>query len=129
VTFASSAHVLILDLLRQAGLKPETDVALINLPAPNLLAAYRGQQIDAAVAWTPAFERLKALPDTRVLADDTAFSLFKEYGITPARRAAGQQPPDQGGPGRHQGLHARHLRGQRAAQPQARGGRPRMLPS
>jgi taurine transport system substrate-binding protein len=35
------------------------------------------------VAWTPAFERLKALPDTRVLADDTAFSLFKEYGITP----------------------------------------------
>lgn len=83
VTFASSAHVLILDLLRQAGLRPDADVALINLPAPNILSAYQGKQIDAAVAWTPAFDRIKALPGTRVLADDTAFSLYKEFSITP----------------------------------------------
>jgi taurine transport system substrate-binding protein len=83
VTFASSAHVLILDLLKQAGLRPDTDVALINLPAPNLLSAYQGNQIDAAVAWTPAFDRIKTLPNTRVLADDTAFSLYKDFNITP----------------------------------------------
>jgi taurine transport system substrate-binding protein len=83
VTFASSAHVLILDLLKQAGLRPDADVALINLPAPNILSAYQGNQIDAAVAWTPAFDRIKALPGTRVLADDTAFSLYKDFSITP----------------------------------------------
>ncbi len=83
VTFASSAHVLILDLLQQAGLRPDADVSLINLPAPNLLSAYQGKQVDAAVAWTPAFDRIKALPGTRVLADDTAFSLYKQYSITP----------------------------------------------
>lgn len=83
VTFASSAHVLILDLLKQAGMNADSDVSLINLPAPNLLSAYQGNQIDAAVAWTPAFDRIKTLPNTRVLADDTSFSLYKEYNITP----------------------------------------------
>lgn len=83
VTFASSTHVLVLDLLKQAGMNPVSDVSLINLPAPNLLSAYQGNQIDAAAAWTPSFDRIKALPNTRVLADDTSFSLYKEYSITP----------------------------------------------
>ncbi len=83
VTYASSAHVLLLDVLRQAGMNADKDIAIINLPATNLLSAYQGGQIDAAVAWTPAFDRIKALPNTRVLLDDTAFSLHKEFGITP----------------------------------------------
>lgn len=83
VTYASSAHVLLLDVLRQAGMDPDKDVSIINLPATNLLSAYQGGQIDAAVAWTPAFDRIKAVPGTRVLLDDTAFSLYKQYAITP----------------------------------------------
>jgi taurine transport system substrate-binding protein len=83
VTFASSCHVLILDLLKHAGLNPDRDVSLINLPAPNLVSAFQGNQIDVAVAWTPSFDRIKAMPGTSVLADDTAFSLYKEYNITP----------------------------------------------
>ncbi|MNU36702.1 putative aliphatic sulfonates-binding protein precursor [compost metagenome] len=83
VTYASSAHVLLLDVLRQAGMNPDRDVSIINLPATNLLSAYQGGQVDAAVAWTPAFDRIKAVPGTRVLLDDTAFSLYKQYAITP----------------------------------------------
>lgn len=83
VTYASSAHVLLLDVLRTAGMNPDRDVAIINLPATNLLSAYQGGQIDAAVAWTPAFDRIKAVPGTHVLLDDTAFSLYKQYAITP----------------------------------------------
>jgi taurine transport system substrate-binding protein len=83
VTYASSSHVLLLDVLRQAKLDPAKDVTLINLPATELLSAYRGKQIDAAAAWTPTFDRIKALPETRLLLDDSAFSLFKQYGVTP----------------------------------------------
>jgi taurine transport system substrate-binding protein len=83
VTYASSSHVLLLDVLRQAKMDPARDVAIINLPATELLAAYRSNQIDAAVAWTPTFDRIKALPNTKLLLDDSSFSLFKQYRITP----------------------------------------------
>lgn len=83
VTYASSSHVLLLDVLRQAGMDPSKDVSIINLPATELLAAYRGNQIDAAAAWTPTFDRIKALPNTKLLLDDASFSLFKQYQITP----------------------------------------------
>ncbi|OZI75221.1 aliphatic sulfonate ABC transporter substrate-binding protein [Bordetella genomosp. 12] len=100
VTYASSAHVLLLDVLQQAGLDPEKDVTIINLPATNLLAAFQGKQIEAAVAWTPAFDRIKAIPGTRVLLDDTAFSLYKQFGITPGpdvlltRASVGKENPE-----------------------------------
>jgi taurine transport system substrate-binding protein len=100
VTYASSSHVLLLDVLRQANMDPTRDVSIINLPATELLAAYRGNQIDAAVAWTPTFDRIKALPDTKLLLDDAAFSLFKQYKITPGpdvllvRSAFGNTNPD-----------------------------------
>jgi taurine transport system substrate-binding protein len=83
VTFASSAHVLLLDLLKQAGMTVGSDVTIINMPAPNLPTAYQAKQVDAVAAWTPAFNRVRALPDTKVLADDTAFSLYKQYNVMP----------------------------------------------
>ena len=33
--------------------------------------------------WTPAFNRISAMPETKVLADDTAFSLYKQYSVMP----------------------------------------------
>ncbi len=83
VTYASSSHVLLLDVLRQANMDPARDVSIINLPANELLTAYRGNQIDAAAAWTPTFDRIKALPDTKLLLDDSSFSLYKQYQLTP----------------------------------------------
>jgi taurine transport system substrate-binding protein len=83
VTYASSAHVLLLDVLSQAGINPDKDVAIINLPATELLTAYKANQIDAAAAWTPTFDRIRALPATRLLFDDSAFSLYKSYKMSP----------------------------------------------
>lgn len=54
VTFASSAHLLVLNLLDQAGLKAGKDVTVLNVPAPELPAAFQSGQIDAAAAWTPS---------------------------------------------------------------------------
>jgi taurine transport system substrate-binding protein len=83
VTFASSSHLLVLDLLASAGLSPDKDVSLLNVPAPELPAAFQSNQIDAAAAWTPQFNKIRSMPDMKVLADDTGFSLYKQYGVTP----------------------------------------------
>lgn len=100
VTFASSAHLLVLDLLTGAGLNPERDVNLVNVPAPELTAAFQSRQVDAAAAWTPHFAKIRAMPDVRLLADDTSFSLYKQFGVTPgpdvlvARRAFATKQPE-----------------------------------
>ena len=100
VTYASSSHVLLLDVLRQANIDPARDLSIINLPAPELLSAYRSKQIDAAVAWTPTFDKIKALPDTKLLLDDSSFSLSKQFQISPGpdvlivRTAFGSAHPD-----------------------------------
>lgn len=83
VTFASSSHLLVLDVLAAAGIDPEKDVSLLNVPAPELAAAYQAKQIDAAAVWTPHFNRVRSMPDTKLLVDDTAFTLHKQYGVTP----------------------------------------------
>ncbi len=83
VTYASSAHVLLLDVLAQSGINPDKDVSVINLPATELLTAYKANQIDAAAAWTPTFDRIRALPGTRMLFDDSSFSLYKSYKMSP----------------------------------------------
>ncbi len=83
VTFASSAHVLVLDLLEQHGLDPQKDVNLINLKVSEMPAAFQSGEVDACALWTPTFNKLLAMEGTHVLVDDTAFSLFKQYGLGP----------------------------------------------
>ncbi len=100
VTFASSAHLLVLNLLEQSGLKADKDVTVLNVPAPEIPAAFQSGQIDAAAAWTPQFNAVRGMSGARVLADDTQFSLYKEYGVTPgpdvlvARRAFLDKHPE-----------------------------------
>jgi taurine transport system substrate-binding protein len=100
VTFASSAHLLVLNLLDQAGLKPDKDITVLNVPAPEMPAAFQSGQIDAAAAWTPQFNAIQAMPGVKVLADDTQFSLYRDYGVTPgpdllvARRAFLEKHPE-----------------------------------
>ena len=81
--FASSAHVLVLDLLKQNGLDPDKDLTLVNLKVNEMPAAMGSGEIDACAAWTPHFNKLLAMPGNHVLADDTAFSLYKKYELGP----------------------------------------------
>lgn len=83
VTFASSAHVLVLDILNQAKIDPNKDVTLLNMPVSEMPAAMQGRQVDAVAAWTPAFNKVKALPGMKVLVDDREFSLYKRFGVGP----------------------------------------------
>lgn len=81
--FASSAHVLVLDLLKQNGLTPGKDVTLLNLKVNEMPAAMNSGEIDACAAWTPHFNKLLGMPGNHVLADDTQFSLYKQYDLGP----------------------------------------------
>lgn len=99
VTFASTSHLLILDLLDQAGMNAETDVSIINVSPPETVVAYSSKQIDAVVAWHPQYGKIAAMPETKILVSDEEFSLFKEYGLAPgpdilvARRARAESAP------------------------------------
>lgn len=83
VTFASSAHVLVYDILEQNGMDASKDVKLINMDISDMPSAIRSGEIDAVAVWTPAFEKVLALPDMHVVVDDTQFSLYKKYQLGP----------------------------------------------
>ncbi len=81
--FASSAHVLVLDILEQNGLDPEKDLTLLNLKVNEMPAAMGSGEIDACAAWTPHFNKLLNMPGNHLLVDDTEFSLYKKYKLGP----------------------------------------------
>ena len=81
--FASSAHVLVLDILKQNNLVPGKDLTLVNLKVNEMPAAMGSGEIDACAAWTPHFNKLLAMDGNHVLLDDTAFSLYKQYDLGP----------------------------------------------
>ncbi len=83
VSFASSAHVLVLDLLKKARIDPKRDIHLINLKVSEMPAAFKSGEVDACAAWTPVFNKLLSMKDAHLLVDDTEFSLFKEFGLGP----------------------------------------------
>ena len=68
--------------MAQNGLT-ERDINVINIPAPEIPAAIKAKQIDACATWTPYFNTVASLPGVKLIADDTDFSLFKDYGVTP----------------------------------------------
>lgn len=81
--FASSAHVLVLDILEQQGLDPEKDLTLLNLKVNEMPAAMGSGEIDACAAWTPHFNKLLNMPGNHLLVNDTEFSLYKKYKLGP----------------------------------------------
>ncbi len=82
-TFASSAHVLVLDILEQNGIDPKKDLTLLNLKVTEMPAAMKSGEIDACAAWTPHFNRIMNMPGNHLLVDDTQFSLYKKYDLGP----------------------------------------------
>jgi taurine transport system substrate-binding protein len=83
VQFASSAHVLVLDVLGRYGLDPRRDVMLINLKVSEMPAAFRTGEIDACALWTPMFHRVLELENAHLLLDVRDFSLYKLFGLGP----------------------------------------------
>ena len=81
--FASSAHVLVLDMLEQNGLDPDKDLTLVNLSVNEMPAAMASKEVDACATWTPHFNKLLNIPGHHVLVDDTQFSLYKKYKLGP----------------------------------------------
>ena len=81
--FASSAHVLALDLLEQNDLDPNKDLTLLNLGVNEMPAAMSSGEIDACAVWTPHFNKLLNMPGNHLLADDTEFSLYQKYQLGP----------------------------------------------
>jgi taurine transport system substrate-binding protein len=81
--FASSAHVLVLDMLEQNGLDPEKDLTLVNLSVNEMPAAMVSKEVDACATWTPHFNKLLNMPGHHLLVDDTQFSLYKKYQLGP----------------------------------------------
>lgn len=83
VPFASSAHVLALDILNQNNLVVNKDVELINLSVSEMHAAYSSGEIDAAALWTPHFNKMLKIRGAHEILNDTQFSLYKKYGLGP----------------------------------------------
>src|SRR3546814_4722325 len=59
------------------SMRPDKDITVLNVPAPEMPAAFQSGQIDAAAAWTPQFNAIQAMPGVKVLADDTRFALYQ----------------------------------------------------
>jgi taurine transport system substrate-binding protein len=83
VTFNSSSHNIVIDVLQQHGLDHEKDVELINIKTAEMMSAFATKQVAAVATWVPAFSQIKDLPGTNVLALDTDTTFFKEYGVGP----------------------------------------------
>ncbi|WP_231717112.1 ABC transporter substrate-binding protein [Desulfosarcina ovata] len=81
--FASSSHVLVLDILEQNGIDPDKDLDLVNLKVNEMPAAMGSGEIDACAAWTPHFNKLLNMPGNHMLVNDTEFSLYKKYKLGP----------------------------------------------
>ncbi len=56
--FASTSHYSLLAALKEAGLT-ESDVTLVDLQPPDILAAWQRGDIDAAYVWSPTLDELK----------------------------------------------------------------------
>ncbi len=83
VPFASSAHLLVLDILEREGLDARKDIKLINLKTTEMPAAFKTGEVDACAVWTPMFNKILAMSEARLLLDDKEFSLYKAYGLGP----------------------------------------------
>jgi taurine transport system substrate-binding protein len=87
VPFSSTAHFSLLQALSGAGLVPGQDVELINLAPDAMVAAWKGQQIDACWIWNPALGELSKTGTTIYSSADTAAAGMPTYDLSAATTA------------------------------------------
>jgi taurine transport system substrate-binding protein len=81
VTFSSSSHVMVLDLLKQHGLEPNKDVQVLNMAGGDIVSSFTTGEIDAAAIWSPHFEKIQEVEGAKVLAKDTDTTMYKNHGF------------------------------------------------
>jgi taurine transport system substrate-binding protein len=83
VTYGSSAHVLVLDILETAGMSAQEDVTLVNMKVSDMLEAFLSGSVDGCAVWTPTFNKILSQKGARLLLNDEQFSLFRKYELGP----------------------------------------------
>lgn len=78
--FGSSVDLTCRMLLRQHGLRPGTDVRLVNLELGDVPAVFRAGNVDAAAVWEPGYSKLQAVPGATVLGRDTDTEVYRRFG-------------------------------------------------
>jgi sulfonate transport system substrate-binding protein len=71
----SSIYLASLAMLEKAGLKPGSDVEIINMGFADLSDAIRSGKIDAAFVWDPWIENFVEKGLARVIAEDTSLTM------------------------------------------------------
>lgn len=93
VPFISTTHYSLLAALKHWGIKP-TQVQLINLQPPAIVAAWQRGDIDAAYVWAPAVNALEK--EGRVLTDSSQVAQWgaPTLDVWVVRKDFAQQHPD-----------------------------------
>jgi sulfonate transport system substrate-binding protein len=73
--FGSSIYLATLAMIEKAGLKPGTDVEIINMGFADLSDAIRAGKIEAAFVWDPWIENFVEKGLARVVAEDTGLTM------------------------------------------------------
>lgn len=85
VPFGSTAHFSLLQAIEGAGLVPDKDVKLVNLAPDAILAAWQGEQVDAAWIWNPVQTELVDAGGTLIYSSaDTAEAGKPTFDLTAA---------------------------------------------
>lgn len=85
VPYGSTAHFSLLQALEDVGMSSGKDVKLINLEPEKMVAAWQGNQIDAAWVWDPVLSELKKTGHVVVTSADTAEAGKPTYDLGTAR--------------------------------------------
>ncbi len=91
--FASTAHYILLNVLKEAGV--ENDVELLNMTTPSIVAAWTNGSIDAAYTWQPTLGLL--LDDEGEILVDSEDMIAKGYmtaNIELARKSFSDEHPE-----------------------------------
>ncbi|WP_416411386.1 taurine ABC transporter substrate-binding protein [Pantoea sp. App145] len=93
VPFISTTHYSLLAALKHWGIKP-TDVQLVNLQPPAIIAAWQRGDIDGAYVWAPAVNELEK--DGKVLTDSSQVGKWgaPTLDVWVVRKDFAQQHPD-----------------------------------
>jgi ABC-type nitrate/sulfonate/bicarbonate transport system substrate-binding protein len=78
--FGSSVELTCRLLLRQHGLDPDRDVALVNLEVGDVPAVFRAGNVDAALIWEPGFSQLREVEGATVLGRDVDTEIYRRFG-------------------------------------------------
>ncbi len=81
VTYSSSSHIMLLNILKEYGLVPNKDVQIINMAGGDIVSSFTTGEIDAVATWSPHFEKIQKVEGATILAKDTDTSIYKDYGF------------------------------------------------